>query len=130
MLLDLPAAFDTVDHNKLLNILKYEIELEGKALNWFRSFLCGRCQKVRVEGYESVEILIKFGVPQGYVLGPVLFKFILDLFIIHPIQSIISILMFMTLLTTIRYSNFSTWDNYSMFWLANFPKCVTRLQIG
>ena len=74
MLLDLSAAFDTVDHNKLLNILKYEMGLEGEALNWFRSFLCGRCQKVRVEGYESVEILIKFGVPQGSVLGPVLFN--------------------------------------------------------
>ena len=74
MLLDLSAAFDTVDHNKLLNILKYEILLEGEALNWSRSFLCGRCQKVHVEGYESVEILIKFGVPQGSVLGPVLFN--------------------------------------------------------
>ena len=72
MILDLSAAFDTVDHNKLLNILKYEMGLEGEALNWFRSFLCGRCQKVRVKGYESVEILIKFGVPQGSVLGPVL----------------------------------------------------------
>ena len=39
MLLDLSAAFDTVDHNKLLIILKYEIGLEGEALNWFRSFV-------------------------------------------------------------------------------------------
>ena len=56
-LLDLSAAFDTVDHNKLLNILKYEIGLEGEALNWFRSFLCGRCQKVRVEGYDYMNQL-------------------------------------------------------------------------
>ena len=72
MLLDLSAALDTVDHNKLHNILKCEKGLEGEALNWFCNFLCGRCQKVHVEGYESVEILIKFGVPQGSVLGSVL----------------------------------------------------------
>ena len=127
MLLDLSAAFDTVDHNKLLNILKYKMGLEGEALNWFRSFLCGGCQKVRVEGYESVEILIKFGVPQGSVWGQSCSTFILDLFII---QSIVLISIFMALLTTIRYSNLSIWDSNSMCWLANFPNCSTRLQIG
>ena len=74
MLLDLSAAFDTVDHTKLLSILKHEIGLEGNALSWFKSFLCGRCQKVRIGDCESVEIIIKFGVPQGSVLGPVLFN--------------------------------------------------------
>ena len=74
MLLDLSAAFDTVDHNKLLHILKSEIGVSGIALDWFKSFLCGRCQKVRVDGFESAEIIIKFGVPQGSVLGPVLFN--------------------------------------------------------
>ena len=74
MLLDLSAAFDTVDHNKLLHILRREIGIDGTALNWFASFLQGRCQKVRVEGFESTEIIIKFGVPQGSVLGPVLFN--------------------------------------------------------
>ena len=49
MLLDLSAAFDTFDHNKLINILKYEIGLEDEALNRLRSFICGRCQKIRVE---------------------------------------------------------------------------------
>ena len=74
MLLDLSAAFDTVDHNKLLAILKNEIGLDGNVLKWFTSFLCGRCQKVRVGDCESHEIIIKFGVPQGSVLGPVLFN--------------------------------------------------------
>ena len=47
MLLDLSAAFDTVDHSKLLQILENEIGIGGTALKWFRSFVSGRCQKVQ-----------------------------------------------------------------------------------
>ena len=74
MLLDLSAAFDTVDHTKLLHILCKDIGISGNALKWFKSFLSGRCQKVSINGTESTEIIIKFGVPQGSVLGPVLFN--------------------------------------------------------
>lgn len=74
MLLDLSAAFDTVDHGKLLNILQHELGITGTAWKWFHSFLTGRCQRVRVSGTESYEVVIKFGVPQGSVLGPVLFN--------------------------------------------------------
>ena len=74
MLLDLSAAFDTVDHDLLLRILMTEIGITGTALKWFKSFLSGRCQKVKIGQYESVEVIIKFGVPQGSVLGPVLFN--------------------------------------------------------
>ena len=74
MLLDLSAAFDTGDRQKLLHILKQEIGIDGIALKWFTSFLCGRCQKVKVSNSESCEIIIKFGVPQGSVLAPVLFN--------------------------------------------------------
>lgn len=74
MLLDLSAAFDTVYHPKLIKILKQEIGIQGTALKWFESFICGRCQKVKIQDYESEEIIIKFGVPQGSVLGPVLFN--------------------------------------------------------
>lgn len=74
MLLDLSAAFDTVYHPKLIRILREEIGIRGTALKWFESFICGRCQKVRIQDHESEEIIIKFGVPQGSVLGPVLFN--------------------------------------------------------
>ena len=74
MLLDLSAAFDTVDHNLLLSILEKEIGLGGTVLSWFKSFLTGRSQRIRLGKVTSEVIYIKFGVPQGSVLGPVLFN--------------------------------------------------------
>ena len=74
MLLDLSAAFDTVDHDLMLKILENEIGLKGTVLDWFRSFLKGRSQRIRIGSDLSEEIEIRFGVPQGSVLGPVLFN--------------------------------------------------------
>ena len=48
--LDLSAAFDTIDINKLLEILENEIGICGTALQWFRSFLTGRTQRVKISG--------------------------------------------------------------------------------
>ena len=74
VLLDLSAAFDTVDHAKLLYILEHEIGIIGTALKWFESFLTGRTQKVKIgEEYSDIVELL-YGVAQGSVLGPPLFK--------------------------------------------------------
>ena len=74
LLLDLSSAFDTVDKVKLINILSEEIKITGNALNWFKSYLFGRTQKVKIGDNFSDSVIIEFGVPQGSVLGPVLFN--------------------------------------------------------
>lgn len=73
-LLDLSAAFDTVDLEKLMHILENHIHTKGTALAWFRSFLFGRHQRVKVGSTTSDLLATKYGVPQGSVLGPVLFN--------------------------------------------------------
>ena len=74
LLIDLSAAFDTVDHNKLLNILFSELKITGVALKWFKSFLTNRTQRVKAGDSLSETIELHYGVPQGSVLGPVLFN--------------------------------------------------------
>ena len=70
MFLDLSAAFDLIDIIKLLRILKEEIGLDGVALQWCKSFLTNRTQRVKIEGEYSQSLEVKFGTPQGSVLGP------------------------------------------------------------
>ena len=74
MLLDLSAAFDTVDQPKLLKILQSEIGITNIAYKWFESFLKFRTQKVKIGNSYSSEDILQHGVPQGSVLGPVLFN--------------------------------------------------------
>lgn len=73
LLLDLSAAFDTIDHDILLKRLNISFGITGTALSWFKSYLCDRYQSVKVGNFLSNEVLLSTGVPQGSVLGPVLF---------------------------------------------------------
>jgi exonuclease III len=72
--LDLSAAFDTIDPDKLLQILHDELGIGGVALQWFRSFLTGRTQRVKVNDEFSDSLEVPCGTPQGSVLGPPLFN--------------------------------------------------------
>ena len=73
MLLDLSAAFDMVDHATLLHRLSVTYGLDGAVLSWFRSYLSGRTQFVRCGSSKSAPATLSCGVPQGSVLGPILF---------------------------------------------------------
>ena len=69
---DFQKAFDTVNHDILLKKLEH-YGFRGVINNWFRSYLTDRKQKVVINGFESESKILPHGVPQGSVLGPILF---------------------------------------------------------
>ncbi|XP_074522673.1 uncharacterized protein LOC141787880 [Halichoeres trimaculatus] len=74
VLLDLSAAFDTVDHTILLNRLRHHVGLSGTAFQWFSSYLTDRKFLVSLDTCSSRTHEVKCGVPQGSILGPILFN--------------------------------------------------------
>jgi hypothetical protein len=74
VLLDLSAAFDTIDHDILINRLKKKCGIRGTALKWLKSYLSDRTCQVIINGKTSQDKDLKYGVPQGSVLGPILFS--------------------------------------------------------
>ena len=74
VLLDLSAAFDVIDHELLLSRLQNEAGISGTALRWFNSYLEDRTQRVVVNQASSRDTPLTCGVPQGSVLGPILFS--------------------------------------------------------
>ena len=79
VLLDLSAAFDTIDHSILLNRLETTFGIKDTTLKWTASYLTGRTQKVVIGdfgtdlGVISDPVTLIFCMPQGNVLGPILF---------------------------------------------------------
>ncbi len=96
VLLDLSAAFDTIDHDILIDRLQNYTGIKGQALRWFRSYLSDRYHFVYLNGESSQLSLVKYGVPQGSVLGPLLFL-CCALIILFENMGLVSIVMLMTL---------------------------------
>ena len=71
--LDLSAAFDTIDHSILFDRASQDFGIHGTALSWLQSFVTGRKQYVAVGPAQSAPANCTTGVPQGSVLGPLLF---------------------------------------------------------
>ena len=73
MLIDLSAAFDTINHAYLLRRLQTVYNIDGDVLQWIKSYLSNRTFRVNVNGSYSEEAELLIGVPQGSILGPLLF---------------------------------------------------------
>ncbi len=74
VLLDFSAAFDTIDNDILVDRLQNYTGIQGQALRWFKSYLSDRYHFVYLNGESSQLSPVKYGVPQGSVLGPLLFS--------------------------------------------------------
>jgi len=84
-LISLPLAFDTIDHSILIERLSSWFGLSGAVLSWIQSYLTSRSFKVILNGTESPVYQLFYGVPQGSVLGPLLFTLYTT-----PLSSLIS----------------------------------------
>ena len=73
VLLDLTAAFDTIDHGIFLQRLSNHYGVTGTVLQWFKSYLSGRTRSVVMDGEQSEPSPLTNGVPLGSVLGPLCF---------------------------------------------------------
>ena len=73
LLLDFSAAFDTLDHTVLLQRLAKDYSITGTVLQWIDSYLQDRTQRVIINGTSSAPFSLNCGVPQGSVVGPLLF---------------------------------------------------------
>jgi hypothetical protein len=73
VLLDLSAAFDTIDHHILSERLQERFGVTSTAGKWIMSYLTNHVQMIQINGDQSEQSTLLYGVPQGSVLGPLLF---------------------------------------------------------
>ena len=118
LLLDLSAAFDSLDHNILISRLR-SIGFNGAALNWLISYLSNRTYSIYIKGIYSPNEYLIYGVPQGSVLGPLLF-----MIYILPLSKVIK------QFTNINYVIYA--DDIQLYWKVptssnNVPNELTKM---
>jgi len=84
VLLDLSAAFDTIDHNVLLNRLCTVFGFKNNVISWFKTYLCNRICRIKIANDFSDPTVLHYGIPQGSCVGPQMFSYYT-----HPITDII-----------------------------------------
>ena len=106
VLLDLSAVFDIIDHDILLHRLQHVFGIQGTVLSWFRFYLTIRFQIVSIQGTHSEQIEPCCGVPQGSVLGPILF-----VLYTQPLTSVFLDIQYLLccMLMIRKYINHLTW---------------------
>ena len=85
VMLDLSAAFYTIDHTILLHRLQRRFAITDTALNWITTYMTDRSLKVSINGHFSGDHDLIYGVPQGSVVGPNMF-----VYYSYPVSEIIS----------------------------------------
>ena len=116
--MDYSKAFDSVCHQTLLNKL-HSIGIQGCLLGWMEVFLCQRRMKVKINSEVSESVYVSSGVPQGSVLGPLLFLIYIN-YVVSDVMCYFKIFADDTKL----YLGFNRFDVTST---SNFQQCINSL---
>lgn len=131
LLLDSSATFDTVDYNLLLNRLESKFATRGKALQSFKSYLSQYSQFVSINLDKSLSQELNCGVPQGFVLDPVLYLFytspVADILRRHNMAFKLRNCMLMTPSCMLLSPATMTWD-YNLPWVTS-KKCLHDIHL-
>ena len=101
VLLDLSAAFDIVTHSILFDRMEYELGIKGTALMWLKSYFSGRTKSISINGAQSANCTLDYGLPQGSIVGPLSFT---SLFIPFLLEELFRNMAYLTISTRTMFN--------------------------